>query len=88
MLTTKQKAQIIEEFKLNEKDTGSAEVQIALLSEEIDKLLKHLQEHKKDMSSRRGLLRMVNNRRKLLKFLKRTNEESYKKIVKEIGLEK
>lgn len=88
MLTTKQKTKIVDDFKVNEKDTGSAEVQVALLSEEIDKLLKHLQKHKKDVSSRRGLLKMVSSRRKLLKFLKRTDEESYNKVIKKVGLEK
>jgi small subunit ribosomal protein S15 len=67
MLTTKQKTKIIDDFKINEKDTGSAEVQIALLSEEIDRLLKHLQKHKKDVSSRKGLLKMVNNIIKIYK---------------------
>lgn len=88
MLTTKEKTKIVDEFKVNDKDTGSAEVQIALLSQEIDKLLNHLKKHKKDVSSRRGLLKMVSSRRKLLKFLKRTNEESYKKVFKKVGLEK
>jgi len=88
MLTTKEKTKIVEKFKTNEKDTGSAEVQIALLSEEIQKLLEHLKKHKKDVSSKRGLLKMVSTRRKLLKFLKRTNEESYKTITKKVGLEK
>ncbi len=88
MLTTKEKTKIVENFKTNEKDTGSAEVQIALLSEEIQKLLEHLKKHKKDVSSKRGLLKMVSSRRKLLKFLKRTNEESYNKITKKVGLEK
>ena len=88
MLTTKEKTKIVDEFKVNDKDSGSAEVQIALLSQEIDKLLNHLKKHKKDVSSRRGLLKMVSLRRKLLKFLKRTNEESYKKVAKKVGLEK
>jgi small subunit ribosomal protein S15 len=88
MLTTKEKTKIVEKFKTNEKDTGSAEVQIALLSEEIQKLLEHLKKHKKDVSSKRGLLKMVSSRRKLLKFLKRTDEESHKTIMKKIGLEK
>ena len=88
MLTTKEKTKIVDEFKVNDKDTGSAEVQIALLSQEIDKLLNHLKKHKKDVSSRRGLLKMVSLRRKLIKFLKRTNEESYKKVAKKVGLEK
>lgn len=85
MLTTEEKTKIIKDSKINETDTGSAEVQIALLSQEIQKLLEHLKKHKKDVSSKRGLLKMVAKRRKLLKFLERTNEDSYKKLTKKIG---
>ncbi len=86
MLTTEEKTKIVSDNKINETDTGSAEVQVALLSEEIQKLLLHLKKHKKDVSSKRGLLKMVARRRKLLKFLERTNEESYKDLAKKIGL--
>jgi len=86
MLTTEEKTKIVTDNKINETDTGSAEVQVALLSEEIQKLLTHLKKHKKDVSSKRGLLKMVAKRRKLLKFLERTNEESYKDLAKKIGL--
>jgi small subunit ribosomal protein S15 len=86
MLTTEEKTKIVSDSKINETDTGSAEVQVALLSEEIQKLLLHLKKHKKDVSSKRGLLKMVARRRKLLKFLERTNEESYKDLAKKIGL--
>ena len=86
MLTKEEKTAIIEKNRINETDTGSAEVQIVLLSEEIEKLLNHLKKHKKDVSSKRGLLKMVSKRRKLLKFLKRTDESSYLKTTKKIGL--
>jgi len=86
MLTTEEKTKIVNDNKINETDTGSAEVQVALLSEEIQKLLEHLKKHKKDVSSKRGLLKMVAMRRKLLKFLERTNENSYKELTKKIGL--
>ncbi|MDD5098546.1 MAG: 30S ribosomal protein S15 [Candidatus Pacebacteria bacterium] len=86
MLKTEEKKEISSKHKLHETDTGSAEVQIALLSEEIQKLLEHLKKHKKDVSSKRGLLKMVSKRRKLLKFLERTDEKSYKGITKKIGL--
>ncbi len=86
MLTQKEKEKIIKNYKLHEKDTGSAEVQVALLTEEIKQLLSHLKKHPKDLHSKRGLLNMVSKRRKLLKYLKKENEKSYNKIVKAIGL--
>ncbi len=82
------KQKIITKFATNEKDTGSPEVQIALLSERIDSLSKHLSVHKKDNHSRRGLLRMVGTRRKLLTYLKKNKEESYLKILKSLNLKK
>ncbi|MFA5714147.1 MAG: 30S ribosomal protein S15 [Candidatus Paceibacterota bacterium] len=86
MLTTEEKTKIVSKNKVHETDTGSAEVQVALLSEEIQKLLEHLKKQKKDVSSKRGLLKMVSKRRKLLKFLERTNENSYKELTKKMGL--
>ena len=86
MLSTEEKIHIVNKYRLKEGDTGSAEVQVALLSEEIQKLLSHLQKHKKDISSKRGLLKMVSKRRKLLKYLERTNENSYKELGKKLGL--
>ena len=88
MLTTTQKSKIIKEHKRHESDTGSVEVQIALLSKEIEQLLLHLKKHKKDFHSKRGLLKMVDKRRKLLGYLKEENTRRYNKIVKEVGLEK
>ena len=85
-LLTEEKASIVEKYKRNDGDTGSPEVQIALLTENINKLQSHFKTHKKDHHSRTGLIRMVNLRRKLLAYLKRTNPESYKKIIKDLNL--
>ena len=81
MLKIEDKAKIIKEYKINETDTGSDEVQIALLSEEIKGLLSHLKKHPKDLHSKRGLLKMVSRRRKLLKHLKKEDEKKYNKII-------
>lgn len=88
MLTNEEKEVIIQKYRTHEGDTGSAEVQIALLSEEIERLLSHLKTHKKDLHSKRGLLKMVSRRRKFLTYLKEENEKSYAKITKELGLKK
>ncbi|MCK4454352.1 30S ribosomal protein S15 [Candidatus Parcubacteria bacterium] len=88
MLTPKEKEKIISGYKLHNKDTGSAEVQIALLSEEIKQLLLHLKKHSKDIHSRRGLLKMVSQRRKLLTYLKKESIRRYNGIVEKIGLKK
>lgn len=88
MLTTKEKTKVIEEFKRHEKDTGSEEVQIALLTEEIKRLLAHLKKHKKDLHSRRGLLKMVAKRKKLLNYLKEENVKKYNSVIKKIGVKK
>ena len=86
MLTPQEKEKIIKEYKLHETDTGSPEVQIALLTEEIKRLVFHLKSHPKDFHSKRGLLKMVAKRRKLLKYLKEEDLERYNKIVKKIEL--
>lgn len=88
MLKPGEKKKITEEYKTHETDTGSAEVQIALLSEEIKQLLLHLKTHKKDFHSKRGLLKMVSKRRKLLNYLKQENTRKYNAILKKIGLKK
>lgn len=88
MLEPKEKTKIIKEYKVHETDTGSDEVQIALLSKEIKELLSHLKKHPKDFHSKRGLLKMVSKRRKLLKHLKKEDEKRYNKIVKAMGLKK
>lgn len=88
MLTTEEKEKIIKKYKLKEKDTGSADVQIALLTEDIKKVLSHLKKHPKDIHSRRGLLKMVIKRKKLLKYLKKENIRRHNSIVKKLGLKK
>lgn len=80
------KKQIIEDGRLHEKDTGSSEVQISLLTERIKHVSNHLKEHKKDHTTRRGLLMMVGRRSSLLKYLNSTNEESYKSLIKKLGI--
>ena len=82
------KQEIIEKFRVHEKDSGSPEVQIALLTERIRELTGHFQVHKKDFHSRRGLLKLVGQRRRLLDYLKSRKVEKYRKIVKELGLRK
>ncbi len=85
-LATEQKKQIIEKYKLHDSDTGSPEVQIAILTERINYLTGHLQEHKKDHHSRRGLLKMVGQRRALLNYLKQKNFDRYRGIIEKLGL--
>lgn len=84
----KNKAKLIDEFKIHDSDTGSAEVQIAILTDEVEQLTSHLRTHKKDFSSRRGLLRKIGQRRRLLRFLAKDNPESYEKLVKKLKLKK
>lgn len=88
MLSKKKKDGVIAKFATHKGDTGSPEVQIAILSAEVDYLTKHLKEHKKDESSRRGLLGKVNQRRSLLSYLKREDENRYGKLIKSLGLKK
>lgn len=88
MLDKKAKLRIIEKYKTHANDTGSTEVQIAILTEEIAELSKHLKEHRKDNSSRRGLLRKVNERRRLLKYLSRENPKSYTDLVVKLKIKK
>ncbi len=86
MLDKEKKKEIIKKFKTHKNDTGSSEVQIAILTEEIKELTEHLKEHKKDFSSRRGLVKKLNQRRKLLRYLERDSFEAFEKIVKKLGL--
>ena len=85
-LSGEQKNSIIEDFKRSDTDTGSPEVQVALLSARINELTEHFSAHKKDHHSRRGLLRMVNNRRKLLDYLKDKDHERYRAVIERLGL--
>ena len=88
MLDPKKKQQIIKKYKTHEEDTGSPQVQIAILTEEIKELTEHLKTHKKDFSSRRGLFRKVNQRRKLLQYLEKTDEIQHEELVKKLKLKK
>ena len=87
-MTKERKQEIINTYKREENDTGSPEVQVALLTERINELTEHLKVHKKDNHSRRGLLKMVGKRRNLLNYLSRKNAESYKELVQKLGLRK
>lgn len=87
-LTKEIKQEVITEFGANDKDTGSTEVQIALLTKRINLLTEHFRTHKKDHNSRRGLLKLVGQRRKLLKYLKKINLEKYRAILEQLGLRK
>lgn len=87
-LPTKEKAKIIEKFRVHEKDTGSTEVQAAVLTEEINRLTGHLKKNPKDNHSRRGLLGMVARRKKLLDYLKEANLRKYNQVVKKLGLKR
>lgn len=86
MLTPQQKAKILSNYRVHEKDTGSPEAQIALFTEEIEKLAKHLKKHGKDNSSRMGLLKMVAKRKRLLDYLKREDIKRHTAIIKKLGL--
>ena len=85
-LTKEAKQEIIDKFRLHQEDSGSPEVQIALLTEKIRYLTDHFKVHKRDHASRRGLLRMVGQRRRLLDYLKATEVERYRRVVKDLGL--
>ena len=87
-MTKERKLEIINNFKRDDKDTGSSEVQIALLTERINELTEHLKVHKKDNHSRRGLLKMVGKRRNLLNYLAKKDEAKYKSLVEKLGLRK
>ena len=88
MISKEMKSQIIEKYKRDEKDTGSPEVQIAILTERINELTEHLKIHKKDNHSRRGLLKMVGKRRNLLNYLAKKDVNRYREIIEKLGLRK
>lgn len=88
VLQKEKKQEIIKEFEIHKDDTGSAEVQVALLTGRIDELSAHLKEHKKDKHSRRGLLGMVERRRKLLKYLEKEDEKRYNEVVTKLKIGK
>jgi small subunit ribosomal protein S15 len=85
-VTSGRKAEVMKEFAKKPGDTGSPEVQVAILSERITNLTEHFKTHVKDNHSRRGLLKLVGQRRKLLDYLRRTNEVSYKKLIEKLGI--
>ncbi len=87
-LTAEDKTSVVGTYRLHEADTGSPEIQIALLTSRIQQLTEHLKSHKKDHASRRGLLKMVGNRSSLLKYLHRVNRERYQKTIESLGLRK
>jgi small subunit ribosomal protein S15 len=87
-LARETKADLIAKYRIKEKDTGSPEVQVALLSERIDYLNEHFSVHRKDHASRRGLLIMVGKRRRLLEYLKRVDVERYKRVIERLGIRK
>jgi small subunit ribosomal protein S15 len=86
MLTKAKKLKIIDKYKTHESDTGSPQVQIAILTAEIQYLTQHLRQHKKDFSSRRGLLKKVTERRRLMKYLERENLKSFKQLVEDLKI--
>ena len=87
-VTVERKKALLGEYKTNASDTGSPEVQVALITERINSLTEHLKVHKKDFTSRRGLLMMVGQRARLLKFLQKTDKERYQSLIKRLGIRK
>jgi len=87
-LETDQKREIIEKHKIHDRDTGSPEVQIALLTERVNYLTDHFKKHAKDHHSRQGLLKIVNQRRRLLNYIKRLDPPRYRKLIEELGIRK
>lgn len=86
MLDKTKKQKIINKFKTHEKDTGSPQVQIAILTEEVKELTKHLRTHKKDFSSRRGLVKKVTERRRLMRYLKREDQKAYEELIEALKI--
>lgn len=86
MISTTKKKNIVKKFGKNEKDTGKVEVQVAILTRKIDELAKHLKDNKKDVHSRRGLIQMISNRRKHMKYLQAKSPKRHTTLVKELGL--
>lgn len=87
-LTVAKKNELVKKFRINDKDVGSAEVQIAVISERIGILNQHFDSHKKDNNSRRGLLMLVGHRRRLLNYLRRNNANKYQQLITELGIRK
>jgi small subunit ribosomal protein S15 len=87
-VTTERKRELVDKFRVHETDTGSPEVQVALLTERITKLTEHFKVHKKDHQSRRGLLKLVSHRRRLLDYLRGGDDDKYRTLIKELGIRK
>tara|TARA_B100001123_G_scaffold133017_1_gene154152 strand:- start:531 stop:800 length:270 start_codon:yes stop_codon:yes gene_type:complete len=87
-ITAERKTELIGSFQKSSKDTGSPEIQVAVLTERINNLTEHFRSHKNDLHSRRGLLKMVSRRRRLLDYLKRSDSEQYQSIIQQLGLRK
>ena len=87
-ISVKEKKEIVKDFGKDEKNTGSTEVQVAILTKKINSLTEHFKNNKKDHHSKRGLLGMINNRRKLLKYLRNKSEQQYTDLIKKLGLRK
>ncbi|GBD92084.1 30S ribosomal protein S15 [bacterium BMS3Abin04] len=87
-ITNEKKLELVKQFGKNEKDSGTAEVQIAILTERINSLRDHFSNHKKDHASRRGLMKMVGKRRRLLDYLKRKEIQRYRTVIKQLGIRK
>ncbi|NET65808.1 MAG: 30S ribosomal protein S15 [Moorea sp. SIO1G6] len=85
-LTQERKTEIINGYQVHETDTGSAEVQVAILTERINTLSLHLQSHKKDYSSRRGLLKMIGRRKRLLSYIRQEDQQRYQKLIERLGI--
>ena len=88
MVSKERKAELIREFGENEKDSGNAKVQVAILSERIRELTEHMKQHKKDFHTRRGLLMLVGKRRRLLSYIKKNDVEAYRTLIKSLGIRK
>lgn len=88
MLTSRKKQKIIKEHQIHKKDTGSSEIQVAILTKQITELIDHLKNHPKDQHSRRGLLKMVGKRKRFLTYLSKKSPKSYSSLVKKLGLKK
>lgn len=88
MLTKERKSQLIQEYRTHEGDTGSPEVQVAVLTERINRLTEHLRQHRHDYHTRRGLMKLVGQRRRLLAYLSRTDVQRYRNLIARLGLRK
>ncbi|HEY8489499.1 MAG TPA: 30S ribosomal protein S15 [Dehalococcoidia bacterium] len=88
MLTKERKSQLIQEYRTHESDTGSPEVQVAVLTERINRLTDHLRQHRHDYHTRRGLMKLVGQRRRLLAYLSRTDVQRYRNLIARLGLRK